>query len=87
MNIQAEIWKKRKFFGRKPSVIYSNLLDRNCFKALKPDEKYVTDFTHIQLGNSFYYLSVILDLYNNEVLAWSISKRMTQNSYLVHLIN
>lgn len=74
MNIRAEIRKKRNFYGRKPSVIYSNLLNRN-FKALKPDEKYVTDITYIQVGDSFYYLSVILDLYNNEVLAWNISKR------------
>lgn len=74
LNIQAEIRKKRPFFGKKPSVIYSNLLNRN-FKALKPDQKYVTDITYIQVGDSFYYLSVILDLYNNEVLAWEISKR------------
>lgn len=74
LDIQSVIRKKRPFFGKKPSVIYPNVLNRN-FKALKPNEKYVTDITYIQVGDTFYYLSVIIDLYNNEIVAWSISKR------------
>lgn len=74
LDIQSVTRKKRPFFGKKPSVIFPNVLNRN-FKALKPNEKYLTDITYVQVGNKFYYLSVIIDLYNNEIVAWSISKR------------
>lgn len=35
----------------------------------------VTDITYISDGNTFVYLSVIQDLFNNEIVAWQLSKR------------
>ena len=68
------IRKKRKYFGKKGSIIYNNLLDRN-FKTNNALAKLSTDITFIPVGDSFLYLSVILDLYNNEVLSHKISER------------
>ncbi|WP_339185468.1 IS3 family transposase [Paenibacillus sp. FSL H8-0317] len=40
-----------------------------------PQQKMVTDITYISDGNTFVYLSVIQDLFNNEIVAWQLSKR------------
>lgn len=36
---------------------------------------HVTDITYIACGQRFYYLSAVQDLYNNEIVAWKLSKR------------
>jgi putative transposase len=46
-------------------------LNRN-FIASKPNEKWVTDITNIQYGSSTLYLSTIMDLYNNEIVAYKL---------------
>ncbi|WP_257535780.1 IS3 family transposase [Mesobacillus foraminis] len=74
MGIQSVIRKKRKRHGHKPSVICPNRLQRN-FKAMGPNQKMATDITYVSDGKQFYYLSVIQDLFNNEIVAWQISKR------------
>jgi len=68
------IRKKRPFFGRKASVIFSNILNRE-FTAVVAKSKLVTDITYVRIGHDFVYLSVILDLFNNEVLACQLSTR------------
>ncbi|AVD54652.1 DDE-type integrase/transposase/recombinase [Priestia filamentosa] len=45
------------------------------FQASRPNQLYTTDITYISCGSRFYYLSVIQDLYNNEVVAWHLSNR------------
>ncbi|WP_035319384.1 IS3 family transposase, partial [Brevibacillus laterosporus] len=51
-----------------------NLLNRK-FKTDKPNHLYVTDITFVSFQSRFYYLSVIQDLYNNEVVSWKVSHR------------
>ncbi|UYZ14564.1 IS3 family transposase [Brevibacillus sp. WF146] len=75
MGIQARIRRKRKFFGRKEQVVISeNKLNRD-FIASRPNEKWVTDITYLIFNGRRLYLSVIYDLFNNEVVAYRISKR------------
>ncbi|WP_429748714.1 MULTISPECIES: IS3 family transposase [unclassified Bacillus (in: firmicutes)] len=74
LNIRSVIRKKRRFFGRKASIIQPNRLNR-VFKTNKPNRLYVTDITYLDLGDRFYYLSAIQDLFNNEIVAWELSKR------------
>lgn len=74
LNLRSIIRKKRRYFGKVASVINPNLLNRK-FKAEKPNKVYVTDITFVALQNRFYYLSVIQDLFNNEVVAWKVSHR------------
>lgn len=78
MGIRSLIRKKRPFFGRKASVVFPNVLRQN-FLTSRRLEKLATDITYIRINNDFAYLSVIIDLFNNEVIAWSMSKRNDLN--------
>lgn len=49
-----------------------NKLSRD-FHADKPMEKLVTDITYLYFGNCKLYLSSIMDLYNREIIAYTIS--------------
>lgn len=55
-------------------VISSNLLNRD-FHAARPNEKWVTDITYLIFNGQKLYLSAIKDLYNNEIIAYQISRR------------
>jgi putative transposase len=74
LNIRSVIRKKRPFAGRKPSVLFENILGgKFAVEALR--KKFVTDITYVRVGHDFVYLSLILDLCNNEVVAWELSGR------------
>lgn len=51
----------------------ANLLARE-FTSKAPMEKLVTDVTEFKVAGGKAYLSPVMDLYNNEIVAWSISK-------------
>lgn len=71
-NLQCRVKKKRKWKSQGESVIVTpNLLERN-FTATAPNKKWVTDITYIQYGSSTLYLSTIMDLYNNEIVAYKL---------------
>lgn len=54
-----------------------NLLDRN-FKTESSGMKWCTDITEFRAGEHKLYLSALLDLYNNEIVAWETSRRPSQ---------
>jgi putative transposase len=76
LNIQAKIRRKRRYFGGREveKTVSTNVLNRD-FNATRPNEKWVTDITYLQFGQQTLYLSVIYDLFNNEVIAYHISER------------
>ncbi len=74
LGIRSVIRKKRPFYGKRGSVVFPNVLNRQ-FTAEKPYQKLVTDITYVRAGDTFIYLSSILDLYNNEIVAWKLSER------------
>ena len=76
LGIQSVIRKKRRYFGKSGSSVYPNLLGRN-FKAQRPNQKLETDITYLPTTNGFIYLSVVQDLYNNEVVAHAPRREMT----------
>ncbi|ULO04781.1 hypothetical protein H1230_16620 [Paenibacillus sp. 19GGS1-52] len=49
-------------------MVYPNRL-KLLFHAIGSQQKLVTDITYISEGTHFYYLSVIQDLFNNEIVA------------------
>lgn len=57
-------------------AIAPNLLQRN-FHATGLNQKWVTDVTVFSLLGEKYYLSPIMDLYNREIVSYSISSRPT----------
>lgn len=66
--------KKYRSYKGEVSKTAPNLLDRN-FKAFRPNEKWVTDVTEFSMFGQKLYLSPILDLYNGEIISYSISLR------------
>lgn len=74
LGIQSRIRKKRRYFGKSGSIIFPDLLCRD-FKSTSPGVKLVTDITYLPTSAGFIYLSVVQDLHNNEVVAYSLSAR------------
>ncbi|WP_083432884.1 IS3 family transposase [Alkalibacterium sp. 20] len=71
-NLQCRIKPKRKWKSQGESVIIApNILQRN-FVASASNQKWVTDITYIQYGSSTMYLSTIMDLFNNEIVAYKM---------------
>lgn len=56
----------------KPYYVTDNKMDRD-FPSSKPLHKLVTDITYLYFGNCKLYLSSIMDLFNLEIIAYSIS--------------
>ena len=56
--------------------ISPNLLKQN-FSAESPNRIWVSDITYIRTYEGWLYLTVILDLFNREVVGWSVSPRLT----------
>lgn len=71
-NWQCRVKPKRKVkISGESKIVVLNRLEQN-FKATKSNEKWVTDITYIPFGQSMMYLSSIMDLYNNEIIAFRI---------------
>jgi putative transposase len=68
--------KKYQSYKGQQGTITCNLLKRN-FKARKPYQKWVTDVTEFAVAGKKLYFSPVLDLYNSEVISYSISDRPT----------
>lgn len=73
LNSLVRVKKYRSFRGN-VGKIAPNILKRE-FKAIKPNEKWVTDVTEFHLFGEKIYLSPILDLFNGEIVAYNIEKR------------
>lgn len=74
LGIQSIIRKKRRFFKGKSSNVYPNILNRE-FQGRYENEVLVTDITYLPFKDGFRYLSVVQDIYNNEIVSWKISNR------------
>jgi len=53
-----------------------NLLDRN-FAPAAPNQAWSADLTYVWTDEGWLYLAVVLDLFNREIVGWSIKPRMT----------
>ncbi len=67
--------RRNKYRSYKGTVgrIAANILNRD-FKADRPFEKLVTDVTEFSVCNEKVYLSPVLDLFNSEIISYSISR-------------
>ena len=73
LNIQGK-QRKSKYRSYKGEVgkIATNIINRN-FVANAPLQKLATDVTEFAVCDEKVYLSPILDMYNNEIVSYSIS--------------
>jgi transposase InsO family protein len=61
--------------GASASTLLPNVLNRQ-FIATKPNEKWLTDFTHIRIsGGLDIYLAVVLDTFSRKVVGWAVSPK------------
>ena len=74
LGLKGKQRKNEKYHSYKGEVgkIADNLLKRD-FKAEKPFEKLTTDVTQFKVGDEKVYLSPVMDLYNREIVSYSIS--------------
>ena len=56
--------------------VASNLLDRN-FTPKAPNRVWTSDITYLWTDEGWLYLAIVLDLFNREVVGWSLKPRMT----------
>ncbi len=68
--------KKYKSYRGTVGKVADNILDRN-FKADAPNEKWVTDISEFKLFGEKLYLSPVLDLFNGEIITYTIGSRPT----------
>lgn len=64
--------KYRSYRGQQASV--PNVLARQ-FQAQQPNQKWVTDVTEFTVGGEKLYLSPVLDLYNGEIVSYTMQPR------------
>ena len=53
-----------------------NVLDRN-FTPKAPNQAWGADLTYVWTDEGWLYLAIVLDLFNREIVGWSIKSRMT----------
>ncbi|MCM3218182.1 IS3 family transposase [Niallia taxi] len=68
--------KKYRSYKGNVGKIAPNILERN-FNAEKPNQKWVTDITEFKLFGEKLYLSPVLDLFNSEIVTYTIGTRPT----------
>jgi transposase InsO family protein len=56
--------------------VAENLLDRD-FTPTAPNQVWTSDITYLWTDEGWLYLAVVLDLFNREVVGWSLKPRMT----------
>ena len=58
---------------------------RQQFNAQRPNQRWVSDVTCFKLGDHYFYICVIIDLFSRKVIAHKVSKRTAPNFSLQHL--
>ena len=58
-------------------AVSPNLLNRE-FDVVRPDLVWTGDLTYIWTHEGWLYLAVVIDLFNREVVGWSMGKRITK---------
>ena len=80
LNLKSKVRiKKYRSYKGEVGKIAPNIINRD-FYAEKPNQKWTTDITEFHLFDRKMYLSPILDMFNGEIISYSISERpvMTQ---------
>jgi len=71
-HLQCRIKPKRRWKSQGERIVTAPDLIKRDFTASKPNQKWVTDITYIQYGSTTKYLSTIMDLFNNEIIAYKL---------------
>jgi len=69
--------KKTTFPGASP-VAAPDLVRRD-FRAARPDELWLADFTYVRTWEGWSYLAVVLDVYTRRIVGWQLAPHMRQS--------
>ena len=73
MSLKSHIRKVRyRSYKGEVGKIAPNIINRD-FATSAPNQKWATDVTQINIGNTKLYLSPILDMFNGEIISYNIS--------------
>ena len=61
--------------------VAANVLDRS-FAPQAPNQAWAGDLTYVWTDEGWLYLAVVIDLFNREIIGWSIKPRMTTDIVL-----
>src|SRR3546814_14110241 len=78
--------KKYRSYRGEVGRVAPNLLDRQ-FNAMGPGQKWVTDVTEFNVNGQKLYLSPVMALYNDEIVAYETSTRPVLNLVSASLTN
>jgi hypothetical protein len=82
--IYSKISKKFKHSTTNSNHSYEvspNILNQK-FQVEEPGEVWVSDITYIKVNKEWMYLTVILDLFNREVIGWDFSSNLESSSLI-----
>ena len=84
MGLRSRITKayKNTTNSKHDKPVAPNILDRD-FQVEKPDHVYISDITYLPLYSNFFYLTVVMDLFNREPIGWSISNNLKTVSTII----
>lgn len=76
--LRAVIRRRRRYssYQGEQGRIAANVLARQ-FDSTQPNEKWVTDVTEFKVGKEKLYLSPLMDLYNREIVSYTLKRRPT----------
>ncbi len=67
---------RRKFVVTTDSAhdmpVAENLLDRD-FTATEPNQKWAADISYLWMGEGWFYLAVVMDLFSRRIVGWAMS--------------
>lgn len=74
LGLKAKVRSKKAYRPQAMGGISENILNRE-FAADKPADKWLTDVTEFKCTDGKLYLSPILDVFNREIVAYSLGRR------------
>lgn len=74
MGLRSKVWYKHKITtdSSHKEPVAENILNRD-FGSLSPASKCVSDITYLKTKEGFSYLTVVIDLFDRDVIGWNIS--------------
>lgn len=66
--------------------VANNMLNRDFF-SFSPLRKCVSDITYIPTKRGFLYLTIVMDLFNRDIIGWNLSANMTTKDTVLAAIN
>lgn len=75
LNLVCKARRRRGYVSYRGEVgeVADNLLDRD-FTATAPNQKWVTDITQFTVADTKIYLSAVMDLFDRQIIGYSISR-------------